>query len=81
MLWNYVLNLWKLHLNTFLTDFEKISINIDQTNLIKGDEKSINIAAASILAKVYRDNLMIKIDKKYPLYDFKSHKGYLTKKA
>lgn len=63
-----------------LTDFEKISINIDQTNLIKGDEKSINIAAASILAKVYRDNLMIKIDKKYPLYDFKSHKGYLTKK-
>ena len=37
------------------------------------------IAAASILAKVYRDRLMVKLDKEYPLYNFKKHKGYGTK--
>ena len=47
--------------------------------IIKGDAKSYSIAAASILAKVYRDRLMEEYDKKYPEYNFKKHKGYGTK--
>lgn len=47
--------------------------------LIKGDHKSISIAAASILAKVYRDRLMDDYDALYPQYGFKKHKGYVTK--
>lgn len=48
--------------------------------LVKGDAKSLSIAAASILAKVHRDELMMKLDKLYPQYGFKTHKGYPTKK-
>ena len=48
--------------------------------IIRGDGKYFCIAASSILAKVYRDNLMIDFHEKYPQYDFKSHKGYPTKK-
>ncbi len=48
-------------------------------SIIKGDSKSYNIAAASILAKVHRDRLMIELDKKYPQYGFAGHKGYGTK--
>lgn len=47
--------------------------------IIKGDDKHYSIAAASILAKVYRDNLMIEYDKEYPEYGFAKHKGYGTK--
>ena len=47
--------------------------------IIKGDAKSFNIACASILAKVERDNYMIELDKKYPEYGFAHHKGYGTK--
>jgi ribonuclease HII len=47
--------------------------------IIKGDSLSTSIAAASILAKVYRDNLMIKADALYPIYKFSKHKGYGTK--
>ncbi len=47
--------------------------------LIKGDAKVLAIAAASILAKTARDNYMYELDKKYPEYDFKKHKGYPTK--
>lgn len=49
-----------------------------QTNIIRGDKKSISIAAASIVAKVYRDNIMVKMHKKYPVYGFDRHKGYGT---
>lgn len=48
--------------------------------IIKGDAKAINIAGASILAKVSRDRLLIELDKRYPEYGFASHKGYGTKK-
>lgn len=51
-----------------------------QKFIIKGDSKSASIAAASILAKVSRDRYMDNIDKLYPQYDWKSNKGYLTKK-
>lgn len=50
-----------------------------QKAIIKGDQKSISIAAASILAKVYRDNLMTNVDKTFPQYGFAKHKGYGTK--
>ena len=50
-----------------------------QVNIIKGDQKSISIAAASIIAKVTRDRMMVKYDDIYPEYGFKNHKGYGTK--
>lgn len=46
--------------------------------IIKGDCKSVTIAAASIIAKVTRDDIMINLDKEYPGYNFKQHKGYCT---
>lgn len=55
-------------------------LEMPSTSIIKGDAKSISIAAASVIAKVTRDHMMIELDKKYPMYDFKSHKGYPTKK-
>lgn len=48
--------------------------------IIKGDGKYANIAAASILAKTYRDNFMLKLDEEYPEYDWKNNKGYGTLK-
>ena len=63
-----------------LIDAEKINSNIKSLSIIKGDQKSISIAAASILARVYRDNYMMKMAKKYPSYFFESNKGYGTKK-
>ena len=54
-------------------------IDIKQTSIIKGDEKSVSIAAASILAKVTRDRMMIDYHDTYPEYDFASNKGYGTR--
>ncbi len=62
-----------------LIDAVKLDIDIKQENIIKGDSKSYNIAAASILAKVYRDRLMLEQAKIYPQYHFEKHKGYGTK--
>lgn len=56
-----------------------IDADVDQIAIIKGDATSYSIAAASILAKVYRDHLMRKLDKEYPEYNFAKHKGYGTK--
>ncbi len=53
-------------------------IEIRQVPIIKGDAKSISIAAASIVAKVTRDRLMVKYGEVYPEYGFASHKGYGT---
>ena len=66
--------------NVVLTD--AMPINIEDKivfNPIKGDQKSINIAAASILAKVSRDRIMEEYDEIYPGYGFKKNKGYPTK--
>lgn len=49
-------------------------------SIIHGDALSLSIAAASVIAKVTRDEIMYELDRKYPEYDFKSHKGYPTKK-
>ena len=54
-------------------------IDIPQEGIIKGDAKSLSIAAASIMAKVTRDHIMLEYDKLYPEYGFASHKGYGTK--
>lgn len=54
-------------------------IKIPCKTVVKGDSKSSSVAAASILAKVTRDRLLIEYDKKYPQYNFKKHKGYGTK--
>ena len=55
------------------------NIKIPCETVIKGDSKSMSVAAASVLAKVTRDRLMLHFDAKYPQYDFKKHKGYGTK--
>ncbi len=65
--------------NTVLIDAVKIDTDINQVPIIKGDSLSYNIAAASILAKVYRDKLMEEYAREYPLYNFEKHKGYGTK--
>lgn len=65
--------------NHALTDAMPIPFE-PHTSIIKGDARSISIAAASILAKVTRDRLMIEYDALYPEYEFKQHKGYPTKK-
>ena len=63
-----------------LIDALKLDIDIPQTSIIKGDAKSISIAAASIIAKVTRDRMLVELDKLHPEYDFKHNKGYGTKK-
>lgn len=69
----------KIKPDIVLIDAVKIDSDIRQENIIKGDTLSYNIAAASILAKVYRDRLMIKLSEKYPQYNFAKHKGYGTR--
>ena len=58
---------------------QKPGLSIEQRTLVKGDAKSISIAAASILAKVTRDRYCLEMDEKYPEYQFAKHKGYGTK--
>lgn len=70
----------KIKLEHVLIDAMPLELDIDSTSIIKGDAKSISIAAASVIAKVTRDNMMYELDKKYPMYGFASHKGYPTKK-
>ena len=52
------------------------NLSIQQETIVKGDEKSLNIAAASIMAKVWRDDLVQRLALKYPLYDLENNKGY-----
>lgn len=62
-----------------LVDGEKINHpQLNTVQLIKGDDLSLTIAAASVLAKVTRDRLMQKLDLEYPDYDWKTNKGYCT---
>ena len=58
---------------------QRIDISIPQKTIVKGDSKSASIAAASILAKVYRDDLMKEYAKEFPAYKFESNKGYGSK--
>lgn len=63
-----------------LIDAMPLDIGIDSNSIIKGDSKSISIAAASVVAKVYRDKLLDDMDIIYPMYGLKQNKGYPTKK-
>jgi ribonuclease HII len=56
----------------------RVDIPISQCSIVEGDAKSACIAAASVVAKVYRDRWMAYLDSLYPGYDFKTHKGYPT---
>ena len=58
---------------------QKPGLSIEERTVVKGDAKSMSIAAASILAKVSRDRFMLELDEKYPQYQFAKHKGYGTK--
>ena len=70
----------KIKLEHVLIDAMPLELDIPSTSIIKGDAKSITIAAASVIAKVTRDRMMYELDEKYPEYGFKNHKGYPTKK-
>ena len=63
-----------------LIDAMPLELDIPSTSIIKGDAKSISIAAASVIAKVTRDRMMCDLDKIYPMYDLAKNKGYPTKK-
>jgi len=77
-----VLKLKKVQPDICLVDGKWIipELTIPQQALIKGDRRSLAIAAASILAKVWRDDLIDRLAMKYPMYDLKSNKGYGTTK-
>lgn len=57
----------------------KVNTSVPQKTIVNGDNKVFSCAAASIIAKVTRDRLMVKLHKKYPEYGFEKHKGYGTK--
>jgi len=62
-----------------LTDFVEVrGMGCPQKNLVRGDQRSATVAAASILAKVTRDRLMVEADRQFPQYGFGRHKGYAT---
>lgn len=63
-----------------LIDAMKLDLPISQTSIIKGDANSLSIAAASIVAKVIRDDLMAEYDQQFPGYDFTTNAGYGTAK-
>lgn len=69
----------QISLEHVLIDAMPLDLDIETTSIIKGDTKSISIAAASVIAKVTRDKMMYELDKKYPEYGFSKHKGYPTK--
>ena len=70
----------QIPLEYVLSDAMPIEMDIPILPIIKGDAKSMSIAAASVIAKVTRDKILYEIDEKYPEYGFKNHKGYTTKK-
>lgn len=70
----------KINLEYVLTDAMPLpSLDLPYQDIIKGDAKSISIAAASVIAKVTRDHMLMEEDKKHPEYGFAKHKGYPTK--
>lgn len=62
-----------------LIDYLTLDLNLPQTGIVKGDSRSLSIAAASIVAKEVRDKMMQALGQKYPLYGFEKNAGYGTK--
>ncbi len=77
---NIAIDNLKVKPDYILTDAMKLDRDIPVLPIIHGDALSLSIAAASVIAKVTRDRIMVELDKKYPEYEFKKHKGYPTKK-
>ena len=73
------INQLKVRPEFLLIDAMPMEIDIPLQSIIKGDAKSVSIAAASIIAKTTRDAYMVEMDKIFPQYNFKKHKGYGTK--
>lgn len=69
----------KLKPEHILVDAMPLELDIPSTSIIHGDALSLSIAAASVIAKVTRDEMMYELDKKHPEYGFAKHKGYPTK--
>lgn len=69
----------KVDVDYLITDYMSLHTDKPLLSIAKGDATSLAVAAASILAKVTRDDYMIKLDKQYPLYHFSKNKGYGTK--
>lgn len=69
----------KIPYDMIITDAMKLKTEKPLVAMVKGDAQCLNVAAASILAKVSRDHYMEELDKKYPQYGFAKHKGYGTK--
>lgn len=69
----------KQEVDFIITDYMKLHTDIDLLSIPKGDATSLSVAAASILAKVTRDDYMMELDGKYPQYHFAKNKGYGTK--
>ncbi len=69
----------QIPLEHVLIDAMPLELDIPSTSIIKGDSKSISIAAASVVAKVIRDRMMYDLDIQYPKYGYAKHKGYPTK--
>ena len=70
----------QIPLEIVLVDAMPLDLDIPSISIVHGDALSISIAAASVLAKVTRDQMMYELDEKYPMYGFGNHKGYPTKK-
>src|SRR5687767_11430873 len=65
--------------HALLIDWVRLrDVNLPQRSMAKGDQQCLSIAAASIIAKVARDQLMVELDEQYPAYGFAQHKGYAT---
>ena len=72
-------NKMKIKPEHVLIDAMPLELPVPTTSIIKGDSKSLTIAAASVIAKVTRDHMMDELHEKYPYYNFKKNKGYPTK--
>lgn len=85
-LYEQLINSLRIKPDMILVDGDKFKVYMDEDNIIiphvcieKGDSKYVSIAAASIISKVKRDSKMVELHEKYPMYNFKSNKGYGTK--
>ncbi len=78
-IFNFKISIFRNDIFLILDGNFKLNLNLPQKSIIRADEKILSCAMASIIAKVYRDHLMLGYHKKYPQYGFDKHKGYGTR--